>query len=501
MEIELKLLLDDAGMRRLRRASAFAMARRGTARSSRLSSIYYDTSSHLLFRHGMALRVRRDGRNWIQTLKGGGSGIGGLHQREEYEWPLGDATLNPDLLALTPFSALFSRPRVRRELAPQFSTVFHRSSVELELAQGTHALLCFDRGTIRAGVSIEAICEVEIELISGEPSAILDFSRSLLAEVPFRVGMSSKAERGYILAARTAPAPQRHAGARLAKEQSGWSGFVACVESATRQVHANEAGFLQGKDPEYLHQMRVGLRRLRVALALPREQAWCAASAPLRARLRELSAQLGEVRNWDMFFAEVLRPMAVHCGAPAVAGLRARAARHRARARAGARDLLLAGDYTAVWIDLALLMNASGDTRAAVDASSLPVLADGSLARRHAQLLKLGAGKHDGKGLHALRITAKKLRYTCDFFAALYPRKKLKRFVAELVVMQDVLGRVQDAVVCQSLIAQAAAGRRELDARNMGLAQGWVAAGEAQALAGVERVVKGFHDTGLFWKT
>ena len=488
-------------MRRLRRSSAFTEARRGAAHSARLSSTYYDTTGQLLYRNGMALRVRRDGKRWIQTLKGGGREIGGLHQREEYEWPLAGEALNPDLLVLTPFSALFARARVLRNLAPQFSTEFRRSSVELELAGGTRAVLCFDRGNILAGGSSEPISEVEIELISGDSAAILDFSLKLLETVPFRIGVNSKAERGYALAACKAPAPQRYAGARLTKEQDSLSGFAANVCSATRHLHANEAGFLQGTDPEYLHQMRVGLRRLRVALALPRDEAWGTASAPLRARLREFSVQLGEARNWDMFFIEVLRPMAAHLGASALAGLRARAARHRSLARSSAKAAVLARDYTTVWIELARLMISADQTCAAISGLELRAVADSSLARRHAQLMKADAGNDDGKSLHALRVVAKKLRYTCDGFADLYPRKKLKRFVAALVSMQDVLGRINDARVSQVLIASVSAGRRELDPRTMGLAQGWVAAGEAQALAQMEGVVKSFHDAGIFWKT
>lgn len=500
VEIELKLLVDDAGMRRLRRAKAFVEARRGVTRSARVVTTYYDTSGRFLWHHGLALRLRRDGKRWIQTLKGGGGEIGGLHRREEFEWLLSGDVLDLELLASTPYAGLFKRPRICKDLAPQFTTEFHRSSVELALGADTRAVLCCDRGCIRAGRSVEAISEVEIELISGSSSAILDFSLRLLEDLPFRIGVSSKAARGFELAAHTPRAPQRYSGELPSKHEFGWASFAACVQAATTQVHANEAGFLLGRDPEFLHQMRVGLRRLRVALALPHDQAWRAASAPLRARLRTLSVLLGEARNWDMFFLEVLRTMAAHLGVPAIAALRARAVRCRMRARGRARAAVLAGDYTALWIELARLMDGADESRATINGMSAREFADSALARRYEQLIKAGVGKDRGADLHALRIAAKKLRYSCDFFSGIYPKKKVKRFVADLVSMQDVLGRVNDAVVSLGLIEAASIGRRELDPRSKGLAQGWVGAGEAQALEQVDSVVQDLINAGIFWK-
>jgi len=116
---------------------------------------------------------------------------------------------------------------------------------------------------------------------------------------------------------------------------------------------------------------------------------------------------------------------------------------------------------------------------------------------------RFSEGVHNAAGganLHALRIAAKKLRYVCEFFAGFYPRKKVKRFLAALAALQDLLGAINDAVICRALVGTAAEGARPLDAHACGLALGWIAAGEAQASRRLEEAIKASIEAGVFWK-
>ena len=92
-EIELKLALAARGRRgvpaRARRSPGCARARR------KLTSIYFDTPDCELRDAGMALRLRKAGGRWTQTLKGGTSGTGGLHARGEWEYAAPDASHRP----------------------------------------------------------------------------------------------------------------------------------------------------------------------------------------------------------------------------------------------------------------------------------------------------------------------------------------------------------------------------------------------------------------------
>ena len=501
MEVELKLLLDAVDFARIGRTGTVSRARRGRGRYGTLHTIYYDTPEQLLRRNRVVLRLRRSGRRWIQTVKGAGGEIGGLHRREEIEWSVPAGELNLELLADTPFAKLFSRTKIRTRLAPAFATVFRRRSIELQLQDGATAWLCLDKGEIQAGAVSDPICEAEIELVLGDAVALLDFAGSLLGEIPFRVGTQSNAERGYALAALNAgavPGPVRAQQVAMTVSADAREAFSAIIEATSAQFHANEQGFIGQDDPEYLHQLRVGLRRLRVALALPREEEWENASRPLRVRLRELSRHLGEARNWDVFIHEMLQPMSAHCGAKFVAGLRRRAARRRAAALGAAREAIQSRGTTQLWLDLARLV--AGWRAGSGTGHYAREMATEAVTRRFRRLTEFAAKGHGGENLHELRITAKKLRYVCEFFAGLYPRKKVKRFLAELTELQDTLGLINDAAIGQALVARVGEGARPLDAHIRGFASGWIAAGRARALRGIEQAVKAPLEAGVFWK-
>jgi len=76
-EIELKFDVEPEA----RRALASVPALAGRPRRTLMRSIYFDTPEALLASRGMALRLRREGRRWVQTLKAGTSGTGGVHSR------------------------------------------------------------------------------------------------------------------------------------------------------------------------------------------------------------------------------------------------------------------------------------------------------------------------------------------------------------------------------------------------------------------------------------
>lgn len=216
MEIELKLLIS---RRFLHRVLAYRTVRRrgrGLLRTEALHSVYYDTPRFELRRKGIALRLRRRGSGWVQTVKGSGSSAGGLHLREEFEWKLPRNALDAALLERTPFRKLFDAS-LRRRLRPAFTTAFRRTAIDLAIGRRTRAELALDVGEIRANSRRETIAEVEIELIRGELRDLVAFARKLKGSLRFRIGNASKAERGYALAdggfIRASLRTQRRAGA------------------------------------------------------------------------------------------------------------------------------------------------------------------------------------------------------------------------------------------------------------------------------------------------
>ena len=101
-EVELKLSATPAAWAAVRLHRALTEANAGRARSTMIVSRYYDTPAHELHHHGIALRLRRRGARWLQTVKGAGDAAAGMHRRTEYEWPLSRAGLDRAKLAETP---------------------------------------------------------------------------------------------------------------------------------------------------------------------------------------------------------------------------------------------------------------------------------------------------------------------------------------------------------------------------------------------------------------
>jgi len=125
----------------------------------------------------------------------------------------------------------------------------------------------------------------------------------------------SKAERGYALARGKAEAPIKARPAVLDREMSVNDAFKSVMWATLSHLQANEPGMLAGRDPEYLHQMRVALRRIRSAFGVFAALFPGPAISPVRNELKWLAANLGPARDWDVFVTETLPPIEAQFGA------------------------------------------------------------------------------------------------------------------------------------------------------------------------------------------
>ncbi|OEY66587.1 hypothetical protein BG841_09045 [Marinobacter sp. X15-166B] len=199
-ELEIKLTLNECD---LAAVLVWLKAQPCTAlgASKRLENTYYDTPGADLNRQKAALRVRQQGDACVQTVKTQGRFVNGLHQRDEWEWPLATATLNLGLLADTPLAEGVNLA----QLAPVFETNFSRQIVIID--DGEAVIECaLDHGVVVAGSRQKPLCEVEFELKSGNPQRLLEWAGRLAQRCPVFVNLISKAEQGYYLAGVHAPA-------------------------------------------------------------------------------------------------------------------------------------------------------------------------------------------------------------------------------------------------------------------------------------------------------
>lgn len=512
MEIELKLLIAPADVPRLRRFAAPAGWSRGAPQHKHLLSIYFDTEDSFLRQRGIALRVRRDGRRWIQTVKGGGSVKAGLHSRNEFEAQV--AHDHPDFTKIDDpeLSALFAAPEVQGRLKPVFTTDFRRTLWLLESAAGEQVEMALDQGEIRAGSATAAISEVELELKAGSPAALYEAALALLERVPLRLENASKAERGYALCAPPPPPqPVKAAALDLHGAASVEQAFQTIAWSCIGHLQCNHNGLLVGEDVEYVHQMRVAMRRLRSALGLFAKVAPAIRDDALIGEIRWLAGELGAARDWDVFVSETLPPiLAAAADDQALRQLSERALAFDAACREQARQAANSLRYQKLLLNLGAWLNRAawrqGSAKRQLKMLDQAILGMSAklLGKRHKQLLRRG---DDLAGLsaperHALRIAAKKLRYAAEFLAHLYPGMETSAHLKALARLQDILGVLNDHVITRRLLGELETqGKPDaLQARAIGEIMGWNACQASMHLAELDQVWNAFKGQRRFWK-
>lgn len=504
-EIELKLRVQAADVPLLR-AVLTRLGGGARARERKLASLYFDTPQLALLGAGAALRVRRIGRHWVQTLKGGGAVQGGLHVREEQEGPV--ARPLPDLRQLAPVPGL-AWADIGPQLVPVFGTEFRRSIWNLSYQGGTIEA-ALDRGRVHCGERQEEILELELELKAGPPDALYALALELAAAAPLAPDPVSKAERGYRLFQGASLAPVKAVAPAIDAHLSVEQAFAAIVWSCLDQIQRNQRGVAEQTDPEFIHQMRVGLRRLRSALALFSTAVPRASWQPWAEALRWLAGELGAARDWDVLEEELLPPLLAQMQPRRpLAYLPRRVKTERLQARRRARAAVTSPRYGVLMLDIERWLAAHG-WREAVGAEQLALLdspvaplAQMLLARRHDQLRRRGRhlARLPDEKRHRVRVTAKKLRYAVEFFATLFPRKAVRPYLNALMALQDVLGALNDdATALRRAAGLCGAARDPRCGEEAGVLAGWCAARMEQQLQALGQVWKGFRRQRPFWE-
>jgi inorganic triphosphatase YgiF len=196
-EIELKLALAPGDQRRF---FCHPLLRTASAKTDQiLDNTYFDTPDLDLRKHGVALRVRKQGRQRLQTVKLAGKARGALTIRSEWETPYrGRFDFSP--VEVGTIRQWLESPALAARIGPLFQTRFRRITWHFPLSGGGEILLALDRGTVLAGGREAAISEVELELAgSTDVEALHHLAQQLSARLPLIPATLSKAQRGYDL--------------------------------------------------------------------------------------------------------------------------------------------------------------------------------------------------------------------------------------------------------------------------------------------------------------
>lgn len=200
-ETEIKLRVSRETLDALRDHPLLKKRNKSGWQESELFNQYYDTPARDLARARVALRLRRDGEQFIQTLKSRGHSVAGLSERNEWDWYLDKAKLDLKKLDDQCWPAALA-DLDKKQLKPIFTTDFNRQRAEIAWGRGKAKVVveaALDFGKVIAGDQEEEICELELELRQGEPAALLELAAELAADLPLMPCDISKAERGYRL--------------------------------------------------------------------------------------------------------------------------------------------------------------------------------------------------------------------------------------------------------------------------------------------------------------
>ena len=200
-ETEIKLRISPSDMDRLVAHPLFERYSSQQWQIRELLNAYYDTRQGDLAAAQVALRIRRDGEQFIQTLKSKGASVAGLSERNEWDWFIDEGSLVMSHLddSCWPESL---RDLDKQQLKELFRTDFTRKSIELAWTHAgvpTRVEVALDRGKVSTAAGEEEISALELELREGNPATLLELALQLAADIALMPCDISKAERGYRL--------------------------------------------------------------------------------------------------------------------------------------------------------------------------------------------------------------------------------------------------------------------------------------------------------------
>lgn len=514
-EIELKFLLDKARSNEVWKNVKASSLSQGDRMTRTLRSIYLDTPEHTLEKAGIALRMRRDGRRWVQTVKTRPGLHGGLSQVAETENPAPGGRVVLDAIPDPVLRAEIIDRLNGAPLGPVCETVIKRTTIALVLDDGTSAELAIDVGEVRAGDRSAELAEMEIELLAGSAAGLFDMARQLVPEGGWRFSRLSKAARGYLLAREgrieEPLAPRKARDIALHPAQTAEQAARDMLRECLDQIAMNVLAVRQFDDPDGPHQLRIGLRRLRSVFSVYAPVLQSAEMQRLKDEARWLGQEVGLLRDLDVVANDIVRREAnAHPDEPGLSALADMLLQQGAEQREQLRKVLVAARVQAFLIDLACFVETRGwlvphdFEQTARLATPVLDLARQFLAKRWK---KLGKQAHGLATLtveqrHELRREAKKLRYAVEFFASLFPAKRVDPFLKRLKKLQAVFGDINDAATVKTMFTQTDMSRTGEPATQRAL--GWmVGASGARADLGwtcAKALWRNLEETRPFWK-
>ena len=446
MEFELKL---EIPLNRVQQVEA-AM-REGKTTRQRLRARYFDTVEGALASHGLIVRVRKEGRRWVQTAKGSTSDLlERLEHNVNLTPPAGRAMPVADLTRHTGTPVgdrILQALKLKSDallppLIALYDTDVQRLTRRVEV-EGSVVEIALDLGRIVSGSHSIALCELEVELKLGQAGHAVQVARDWCARHGLWLSTISKSGKGQRLGHASPLGPVVYATAsEFDHRASAVQISVAVLQSCLVQVLGNASEVAGGsKDADHIHQLRVGIRRLRTALGeLPAlvegiDTAW---EGPLVEAFRAL----GRHRDYSHMVTSLL-PQIAAAGGPAL------------QVQHDNKDIPDPGVAIRMPAFQDALLGVIGFLHSVVTANGSPnhkvakKILEARLKKLRTQVVK------DGKKFlaldeirqHKVRKRLKRLRYLTEFSAPLFAARQTRAFVTSMKPVQNALGHYNDELM------------------------------------------------------
>ena len=443
-----------------------------TAQQQRLSAYYFDTPNQDLAKKGIALRIRFEDSQWVQTLKTAGDGVAkrvelntvlsltGTPDTLDVSSLVPDVSLITEQAVVAQLTSIMPLDELAQALTVQYFTDVQRISRQIK-KNNSRIEIAYDIGKVgighlnsqkpanNPGLTQSDIHEIEFELLEGDPSDLIEVAKIWCKKYKLYLSTVTKAQRGSLLLANKQFAEPVKADLAVLQLHKGISQFAflqAVINNCLVQILPNASAIAEGSpDGNLVHQLRVGIRRLRTALKHFKfaqdyiDPNWLMV-------LKQTFSLLGEYRDKEILQIKT-QPLLEAVGAPHVEWSTA--------VDIMPIDAVRANDFQI------LLLELIGFTHLPVPADSPKAKAP--VAKKLQKLFTAIAAASDKfasldtESQHGVRKDLKSLRYVSEFAAPLFASQnngkkgkkatKLNAFLQYLEPAQDVLGEYNDNVV------------------------------------------------------
>ena len=410
---------------------------------------YYDTADWRIYHGGYALRLRRQNDHAELTLKSLNSRQAGFSTRREVTQQLDSI----DDIAIEhldgPVGDRVQALRGNHSISPLFSAITRRKTYGLWSESNNVGEVALDNTTYIGETFDEQsqLLRVEIESSNGEIAQLEPFVALLCHDLTLEPATGSKFVTGLDISGLSPTEQVTLSGTTFDRDSTITEVAYAIFRRQLTELIRREPGTRLGDDEEELHDMRVAARRMRAALSLfstflPLE------FESVREELRWVAGALGEVRDLDVQLGEISGWVARvdEADRGALGGLLDELSRRRKISRERMLSVLNSERYERFISDFVALLS-NGDN--AIASGPVLSIAPDLVLRRQAKFRKKAnriKSDSENEAFHAVRIDAKRLRYALEFFSSLYG-ESVADYIRQVVMVQDLIGKHQDAIV------------------------------------------------------